>query len=89
MAAGEAGVEFVPVGDGFFAEAPAEVDIAVIETGGEIDEAGFGVFQFDADEGEFVGVGDHLIQEVVASFEEFGGLWGIFAENVDPALDFG
>ena len=56
MAAGIAGVQLVPVGDLFFAELPAEVDVAALVAAGEVDQAGFIVLEFDAHDAEFVDV---------------------------------
>ena len=48
LAAGEAGLDFVPIGDGFFAELPAEADIVSAVPADEIDEAHLIVFQIAA-----------------------------------------
>ena len=48
LAAGEAGVDFVPVGDFGLAELPAEVDFAAIEPGGEVLQAEDAVLGFHA-----------------------------------------
>ena len=68
MAAGEAGVEFVPVFDVGFAELPAEVDVAALVSADEVDEAGLEVFEFAADVGEFV---DVFLEVAVFGFEAF------------------
>lgn len=53
LAAGEAGVEFVPVFDSLFSQVPAEVDVAAFVAADEVDQADAGVFQFAADVVEF------------------------------------
>lgn len=57
MAAGKAGVEFVPVFDVVFTELPAEVDVAALVAADEVDEAGLKILEFAADVGEFIDVG--------------------------------
>lgn len=53
FSSGVTGLDFVPVGDGVFVAFPAEEDFAAFVESGEIEEGAGGVFEFDADAGEF------------------------------------
>lgn len=67
MSAGEAGVDFVPVGNGGFAEFPAEEDFASAVEGREIDEAGGPVLEFATDVDEFVLEARQLVGELLGA----------------------
>jgi hypothetical protein len=56
LAAGEAGLDFVPEADGVFAELPAEADVVAAVTAEEIDEAHLIVLQVAADVVELLDV---------------------------------
>src|SRR5688572_20971199 len=59
LAAGEAGVEFVPPRDRLFAEPPTEVDDAAVALAGEVDEALVDALQLHADAIKLL---NHLLQ---------------------------
>lgn len=68
LAAGEAGVQFVPVFDGRFAEFPAEADLAALVAADEIDKANREVFEFTADVVQLI---DVLLHPVGFMFQVF------------------
>ena len=74
LASGETGLGLVPMGDGFLVGFPTEQNFAALVHCGEIEECAGGVFQFDADDVEFV---DQF-------FEAIGGAFKIFLEGLLP-----
>lgn len=76
MAAGEACVEVVPVGDGGFAEVVAEVDDLAVASVGDVDEAAGWVFELDAERFELVVGGADGVSEGCGGVGVFGGEGG-------------
>jgi hypothetical protein len=56
LSAGESGLDFMPIGDGFLAELPAEADIVPAVPADEIDEAHLIVLQIASDFMELIDV---------------------------------
>ena len=56
LSAGEPGLDFMPVGDGFLAELPAEADIVSAVSADEIDKAHLVVLEIASDFVQFVDV---------------------------------
>lgn len=74
-------MEFVPVLDFFFAEFPAEVDVAALVSADEVDEASLKVLQFTAHGRKFV---NEFAEAAFVGVEPFGerlaiaGMSGVF-----------
>src|SRR4051812_18133570 len=56
LPAGVAAMQLMPVGDFFFAELPAQINIAALVAAGKVDQAALIVLQFDADASQLVDI---------------------------------
>src|SRR5688572_425800 len=92
LAAGEAGVEFVPPCDCFFAEPPAEVDDAAVALAGEVHKALVDALELDADTVKLL---DHLLQlhrrllDLLSRGGDVGREVAVAAGEPHEALEFG